>query len=75
MLVELRLLPTDLMEPASDLSSCERPDKDARGLSLLRILERIEPRNERRDSLVSDREKDGYDCNESPGPELPLECD
>lgn len=39
------------------------------------IFERMEPRNERRDSLVSDFEKDGYDCNGSPELALPLECD
>lgn len=78
-LVELRRLAADLIEPASDLSVwlsvCDRADVDARGLSLLRIFERIDPRRERSDSFVSDREKDGYDCKESPGLELPLECD
>ena len=75
-----RLL-ADLTEPASDfspwLSVRESAVDEARGLSVLRapgIFERMEPRNERRDSLVSDFEKDGYDCNVSPLA-LPLECD
>jgi hypothetical protein len=71
--VELRLLPKDFTEPTSDLSSEDSADVDARGLSVFRIFDRIDPRNDRRDSLVSDLEKDGYDCSESPGPELPLE--
>ena len=76
-----RLL-ADLIEPASDLSPWlsvwERAVVEPRGLSVLRapgILERMEPRKERRDSLVSDFEKDGYDCSESPEPALLLECD
>lgn len=72
----------DLMEPASDrsfwLSVLERAVVEPRGLSVLRapgIFERMDPRKERRDSLVSDFEKDGYDCNESPPSALLLECD
>lgn len=57
------------------LSTWDRPDVDARGLSLALpgILERIEPRSDRRESLVSEREREGYDCRESA--ELALECD
>jgi hypothetical protein len=73
-LVELRRLPTDLSEAASDLSSAwASADVEARGLSVLRIFDRIDPRKDRRDSLVSDLENEGYDCSESPAPELPLE--
>lgn len=59
-LVELRLLPTDFIEPASDLSSdWFKAEVDARGLSLLRIFDLIDPRKERSDSLVSDFENEG----------------
>lgn len=74
-------LPPDRTEPVSDLSvwlsTWDRPDVEARGLSVLLpgIFDLIEPRSDRRDSLVSEREKEGYDCRESPEPELPLECD
>jgi hypothetical protein len=67
-----------LTEPASDLSVWGREEVDPRGLSALRapgIFERMEPRNERSDSLVSDLEKDGYEASESPELALPLECD
>ena len=59
-------LPTDLSDPASDLSVWdsvrERAVVEPRGLSELRapgIFDRIDPRNERRDSLVSDLENEG----------------
>lgn len=77
------MLLVDFTEPASDLS-VSNPAVDPLGLSLPPlpapgILLRMEPRSDRRDSLVSDRENEGYDCSESPGPvgvrEPLLDCD
>lgn len=80
--VEPGRLFVDFIEPASDLSLAlsvlESAVVEPRGLSVLGrapgIFERMEPRKERMDSLVSDFEKDGYDCSGSPEPALPLEC-
>ena len=67
------LLPVDLVEAASDLSTppllVSKLDNEFLGLSdlpLPGILERKEPRKDRVDSLVSDLLKDGYDWSPSP---------
>ena len=66
------LLPVDLVEAASDLSTppllVSKLDNEFRGLSdlpLPGILDRKEPRKDRVDSLVSDLLKDGYDWSPS----------
>lgn len=54
-------LAEDLTEPVSDLSFGDSPTTEPRGLSGLPILERIDSRIEREDSLVSALLIDGYD--------------
>ena len=66
------VLVADFVEAASDLSTlgpASMFDRDVLGLSVFPlpgILDRIEPRKDRKDSLVSDLLKDGYDCSPSP---------
>ena len=48
------------------LSAWEKEDRGLLDLEAPGILERMDPRNEREDSLVSDLLNDGYACNLSP---------
>ena len=65
-------LVADLVDATSDRSTppllVSRLERDPLGLSnfpVPGILDRIDPRKEREDSLVSDLLKDGYDCRPS----------
>lgn len=61
-------LPFDsaLLSVAMLVSACENEDRGLSDFDAPGIFERMEPRNEREDSFVSDLLKDGYACNLSP---------